>query len=117
MEQGLAALGIEDIEAAAREAAREAAAAAATAGAGSAGGGDAGGGSNVDTLTAEQIDALLMRHDQVSLPKNQVWSLTQFYSVDFSKSRISVKSAFSTNAQSRFASAVFDSILGPSGLA
>ena len=76
MEQGLAALGIEDIEAAAREAAREAAAA--TAGAGSAGGGDAGGGSNVDTLTAEQIDALLMRHDQVSLPKDQVWSLTQF---------------------------------------
>ena len=70
MEQGLAALGIEDIEAAAREAAREAAAAAAaTAGAASAGGGDAGGGSNVDTLTAEQIDALLMRHDQVSLPK------------------------------------------------
>ena len=90
MEQGLAALGIEDIEAAAREAAREAAAAAATAGAGSAGGGDAGGGSNVDTLTAEQIDALLMRHDQVSLPKDQVWSLTQFYSVDFSQSRTSV---------------------------
>ena len=88
MEQGLAALGIEDIEAAAREAAREAAAA--TAGAGSAGGGDAGGGSNVDTLTAEQIDALLMRHDQVSLPKDQVWSLTQFYSVDSSKSRTSV---------------------------
>ena len=74
MEQGLAALGIEDIEAAAREAAREAAAAA-TAGAGSAGGGDAGGGSNVDTLTAEQIDALLMRHDQVSLPNTRTFGL------------------------------------------
>ena len=36
----------------------------------------------------------------------QVWSLTQFYSVDFSTSRIGEKSAFSTNAQSRFASVV-----------
>ena len=34
----------------------------------------------------------------------EVWSPTQFYSVDFSQSRIVVKSAFSTNAQSRFAS-------------
>ena len=41
----------------------------------------------------------------------QVWSLTQFYSVDFSKSRINVKSAFSTNAQSRFASVVVDGVL------
>ena len=38
----------------------------------------------------------------------QVWSLTEFYSVDFSKSRIGVKSAFSTNAQSSFESAFFD---------
>ena len=43
----------------------------------------------------------------------QVWSVTQFYSVDFSQSRISVKSAFSTNAQSRFASVVVDGVLGP----
>ena len=76
LHHAMAGLGIEDIEAAAREAAREAAAAAAaTAGAGSAGGGDAGGGSNVDTLTAEQIDALLMRHDQVSLPKTRTFGL------------------------------------------
>ena len=48
----------------------------------------------------------------------QVRSLTQFYSVDFSKSRIGVKkSAFSTNAQSRFASVVLDSVLGPLRLA
>ena len=43
----------------------------------------------------------------------QVWSQTQLYSVDFSQSRIGVKSAFSTNAQSRFASVVVDSVLGP----
>ena len=48
---------------------------------------------------------------------DQVWSLTQFYSVDFSKSRIGVKSAFSTNAQSRFASVVVDGVLGPPRLA
>ena len=47
----------------------------------------------------------------------QVWSLTQFYSVDFSKSRIGVKSAFATNAQSRFASVVVDGVLGPPRLA
>ena len=48
----------------------------------------------------------------------QVLSLTQFYSVDFSKSRTDVKkSAFSTNAQSRFASVVVDSVLGPLRLA
>ena len=34
-------------------------------------------------------------------PMMQVWSLTQFYSVNFSQSRIGVKSAFSINAQSR----------------
>ena len=45
-------------------------------------------------------------------PPGQVWSLTQFYSVDFSQSRIGVKkSAFSTNAQSRFASFVVDGVL------
>ena len=36
------------------------------------------------------------------------WSLIPFYSVDFSQSRISVNSEFLTNAQSRFASVVFD---------
>ena len=50
--------------------------------------------------------------------QHQVWSLTQFYSVDFSKSWIGVnKSAFSTNAQSRFASVVVDSVLGHSRIA
>ena len=49
--------------------------------------------------------------------KQQVWSLTQLYSVEFSKSKIDVKSAFSTNAQSRFASVVFDGVLGPLRLA
>ena len=46
----------------------------------------------------------------------QVWSLTQFYSVDFSKSRIG-SSAFSTNAQPRFAAVVVDGVLGPPRLA
>ena len=51
---------------------------------------------------------------QVCKELYQVWSLTLFYSVDFSKSRIDVKkSAFSTNAQSRFASVVVDGVLGP----
>ena len=44
---------------------------------------------------------------------HQVWSLTQLYSVDFSQSRMGVKSAFSSNAQSRFAFVVFDGVLGP----
>ena len=44
---------------------------------------------------------------------SQVWSLTQFYPVDFSQSRIGVKSACSTNAQSRFALAVLDGLLAP----
>ena len=47
----------------------------------------------------------------------QVWSLTQFYSVDLSQSSIGVKSAFSTNTQSRFASVVVDGVLGPPRLA
>ena len=51
----------------------------------------------------KQMDNIVV----LKVSKAQVWSITQFYSVDFSKSRIGVKSAFSTNAQSRFASAVF----------
>ena len=47
----------------------------------------------------------------------KVWSLTQFYYVEFSQSRIGEKSAFSTNAQSRFASVVVDGVLGPPRLA
>ena len=54
-----------------------------------------------------------MRSARATMRKHQVWSLTQFYSVDFSKSRISVKSAFSTNAQSRFGSVVVDGVLEP----
>ena len=45
---------------------------------------------------------------RATMRKHQVWSLTQFYSLDFLQSRISIKSAFSTNAQSRFASVVVD---------
>ena len=48
---------------------------------------------------------------------DQVWSLPQFYSVDFSRSRIGVKSAFSTNTQSRFVSVVLHCVLGPLHLA
>ena len=51
------------------------------------------------------------------LISRQVWSLTQFYSVDFSQSRIGVKSAFSTNTLSRFVSVVADGVLGPPRLA
>ena len=47
-----------------------------------------------------------------NIRSGQVWSLTQFYSVDFSESRVSERSAFSTNAQSKFASAAFDRVLG-----
>ena len=57
------------------------------------------------------------KKDRLGVADYQVWSLTQFYSVDFSKSRIDVKSAFSTNAQSRIASVVVDSVLGPPRLA
>ena len=46
--------------------------------------------------------------------EDQVWSLTQFYSVDFSLSWISVeKRVFSKCTESRFASAVCDSVLEP----
>ena len=47
----------------------------------------------------------------------KVWSLSQLYSVDFLQSRIGVKSAFSRNAQLRFASVIVEGVLGPSGLA
>ena len=49
---------------------------------------------------------------------NQVWSLNQFYSVDFSKSRIVVKKCVFKNTQSRIAPVVVvDSVLGPPRLA
>ena len=47
----------------------------------------------------------------------QVWSITQFYSVDFSQSTIGVKKCvFNKNAQSRLKSAVVDGVLGPPSL-
>ena len=49
--------------------------------------------------------------------EQQVWSLTQFYSVDFSQSWIGVNKCISTNAQSRLASVVVDGVLGPPRLA
>ena len=55
--------------------------------------------------------------DKLLYHPDQVWSLTLFYSVDFSRSRIGVKSAFSANAQPRFASVVVDGALGPPRLA
>ena len=72
----------------------------------------------VHGLRAAQEDTDLLTAQLVDLigTSTQVWSLTQFYSVDFSQSRIDVKSAFSTNAQSRFASVV-DGVLGPPRLA
>ena len=50
---------------------------------------------------------------------SQVWSLTQFYPVDFLGQNLGSvkKSAFSTNTKSRFASAVFDGVLGTPHLA
>ena len=48
----------------------------------------------------------------------QVWSLTQFYSVDLSQSKDWFKKVrFSTNAQSGFASVVVDGVLGTPRLA
>ena len=38
-----------------------------------------------------------------ALKSRQVWSLTKFYSVDFSQSRISVEKCIFKNAQSKFA--------------
>ena len=48
--------------------------------------------------------------------RSQVCSLTQLHSIDFSQSRISIKKCV-FNAQSRFASVVVDSVLGPPCLA
>ena len=47
----------------------------------------------------------------------QFWSLTQFFSVDFSQSRRGVKKYVFNNAKSRFASVVVDGVLGPPRLA
>ena len=47
----------------------------------------------------------------------QVWSLTQFYSVDFSKSRIGVKKCVFNKRTIKFASVVVDGVLGPPRLA
>ena len=71
---------------------------------------------NCDTKSAAEVKltslnqaTLFARGLAVTL---QVWSLTQFYSVDFSQSRIGGrKSTFSTNGQSRFASVVLDHVL------
>ena len=52
------------------------------------------------------------RKEAVRPVLDQVWSLPQFYSVDFAQSKIGVKRLFSTNAQSRFAYAVLDGVLG-----
>ena len=50
--------------------------------------------------------------------ENQVWSLTQFYAVDFSPSRIRVKkSVYNKLHQSRFASAVIDNVFATPRLA
>ena len=66
---------------------------------------------------------LVLRHDDGTvnvtgdLLTEMVWSLTQFYSVDLSQSRIGVKNTFLSNPQSKFASAVVDGLLGLSCLA
>ena len=49
------------------------------------------------------------------VPDCQVWSLTQFFSVDFSQSRIGVKKCVFNKRG--FASVVFDGVLGPPHLA
>ena len=57
------------------------------------------------------------RNDQRPMPLHQVWSLTQFYSVDFSQSRIAVNKCVFYKRTSRFASGVVDGVLGPPHLA
>ena len=58
----------------------------------------------VDMSPSEDEDMLLDWSlefiEAVEAAAAQVWSLIQFYSVDFSQSRIGVNSEFSTNAQS-----------------
>ena len=69
---------------------------------------------------SEPLSELPTIHTYLNIPNRtelQVWSLTQLYSVDFSQSRIGVKSAYSTNPQSRFASIDLDGVLGPLRLA
>ena len=69
-------------------------------------------------LLVEETVLIVSKFPSVSTSIWQVWSLTQFYFVDFSHSRISVlKIAVSTNAQSRFALAVLGGVLGPLCLA
>ena len=79
------------------------------------------GGSECRKAVGDQDPASLTVLRILILPRlvcQQVWSLAQFYSVVLSQSRIGVKiSAFSMNAQSRFASVVVDGVLGPPRLA
>ena len=67
------------------------------------------GGIHLAVTGLEEVDAgltgrLVGRFSKAG--NKQVWSLTKLYSVDFSRSKVSKKSAFSTNAKSRSASAV-----------
>ena len=62
-------------------------------------------------LLVEETVLIVSKFPSVSTSIWQVLSLNQFYFVDFSHSRISVKSELSTNAQSRFALAVLGSVL------
>ena len=59
----------------------------------------------------EEEDEAAAEQSHPAENEDKVWSLTQFYSVDFSQSRIGVKKGRSTNAQPGFVSAVFDSVL------
>ena len=66
---------------------------------------------------ASTFATALVTGDSPSERVSQVWSLSHLDSTDFSQSRIGVKNAFSTNAQSRLASVVLDSVKGPPRLA
>ena len=65
---------------------------------------------HADSLLKDLMNASYTSAGSLHGGIDQVWSLTQFYSVDPSLSRIG---AVSTNAQSRFASVVLDGVLGP----